>query len=117
MATKSEVQQFLREFKTKKKIFQIVFRDDREKNVNTLAALEIMPKQRGETLDELVWKDYSEGPIEDAMNRIADLWVFGKTIKNREIYIKISLGSENNPVICISFHLAEHPMSYPFKNN
>lgn len=117
MATKREVQHFLKEFKTKKKIFQVVFRDDRGKNLNTLSALEITPKQREKTLEELIWQDYAQGPIEDTLNRIADLWIFGKMIKKKEIYIKISLGIENNPVICISFHIAEHPMSYPLKNN
>ncbi len=44
------------------------------------------------------------------------MWVFGKDIKGREVYIKISLGLENCQTICISFHLAEHNMQYPFKD-
>ena len=43
------------------------------------------------------------------------MWVFGKLIKNHEIYIKISLGIEGSSVICISFHLAEYKMTYPLK--
>lgn len=82
---KSEVNQFLKEFKTKKKIFQILFRDDRGKNLQTLAELEISPLQREQTLDTLVYQDYSEGPIPDNLYHIADLWVFGKTIKNKEV--------------------------------
>ena len=35
--------------------------------------------------------------------------------KNREIYIKIMLGCAGSQTICISFHIAEHPLSYPFK--
>ena len=113
--TKKKVNQFLKEFKTKKKIFQILFRDDRGKNLRTLTALEITPHQREETLDNLVYQDYAEGPKKDNFNQISDLWVFGKNVKDKEIYIKISLGAENNPVICISFHIAEHPMTYPLK--
>lgn len=45
----------------------------------------------------------------------ADMWVFGVIIKRNEIYIKITLGLENSQVICISFHTAEHPLSFPFK--
>ena len=43
------------------------------------------------------------------------MWVFGPLYKNIEIYVKISMGKENNRVICISFHLAESKMNYPFK--
>lgn len=59
--------------------------------------------------------DYSEGPKTDTLNAGAPLWVFGKLVKNKMIYIKISVGPENRPVICISFHEAEHEMSFPFK--
>ena len=41
--------------------------------------------------------------------------VFGKDVKGREVYIKITLGYQNGQTICISFHIAEHPMNYPFK--
>jgi hypothetical protein len=37
-------------------------------------------------------------------------------VNNTEVYIKISMGLYNSQVICISFHDAEHPMNYPFKN-
>jgi hypothetical protein len=40
----------------------------------------------------------------------ADMWIFGKTIKGQEVYIKITLGFAGAQVICISFHVAEHPM-------
>ena len=41
--------------------------------------------------------------------------VFGKDVKNREVYIKIMMSELVPQTICISFHLAEHPMKYPFK--
>ena len=44
------------------------------------------------------------------------MWVFGKEVKNREVYIKISMGKANEETICISFHIAEHQIMYPFKN-
>jgi hypothetical protein len=46
-----------------------------------------------------------------------EMWVFGKEINKHEIYIKITMGQPNQSVICISFHIAEHPMIYPLKNN
>ena len=32
-----------------------------------------------------------------------------------ELYIKIALGQPNSRTVCISFHLAEHPIRYAFK--
>jgi hypothetical protein len=63
----------------------------------------------------LIATDYCEGPIKDKMNIESDMWVFGKIVKKKEIYIKITMGDFSNPVICISFHLAEKPMQYVFK--
>ena len=60
-------------------------------------------------------KDYSKGPVEEKLYGGADMWVFGKTIKNRDVYIKITMGPIGSSVICISFHLAQHKMNYPFK--
>lgn len=40
----------------------------------------------------------------------------GKDVKGHEVYIKITLGLPNSSTICISFHIAEHKMNYPFKN-
>lgn len=45
------------------------------------------------------------------------MWVFGKSINKKEIYIKISTGLPNNKTWCISFHIAEHKMHYPFSEN
>ena len=60
-------------------------------------------------------QDYVEGPVIDLLNKRTEMWVFGKDVKEREVYIKITLGYQNGQTICISFHLAEHPMRYPFK--
>ena len=60
-------------------------------------------------------EDYSEGPIIDTLNRIGEMWVFGKDVAEQEIYIKISLGYPNSSTICISFHVAELPMRYPHR--
>lgn len=43
------------------------------------------------------------------------MWVFGIDIKGKEVYIKLSKGLPNGPVICHSFHVAERKMKYPFK--
>lgn len=31
--------------------------------------------------------DYVQGPVIDELNRLGEMWVFGKEVKAREIYI------------------------------
>ncbi len=115
MTTIYEVESFLKEFKTKMRFFPILFLDDRGKNAQALLDLEITPITRKEIIGKLNTGDYCEGPLEEKMRGILPMWVFGKEIKGTEVYIKISMGIANSSVICISFHLAEYPMNYPFK--
>lgn len=117
MASKEEVALFLKQFHQKLEIYSIVFRDDRNKNLSTLALLDIPPSTRIQIIKEITVEDYSEGPIVDTLNKINEIWVFGKDIQKHEIYIKISLGHPNCSTICISFHVAEHSMKYPYKKD
>lgn len=117
MTSKHEVDQFLIEFKIKMKVFGILFLDDRGKNQQTLFDLEITPIMRREIIGSLQTEDHVEGPLEEKMRGILPMWVFGKKVKSMEIYIKISMGNKNSPALCISFHVAEHGLIYPFKNS
>jgi hypothetical protein len=116
MATENEVNQFLKEFKYKMGFYRIIFRDDRTKNFQALLDLDIKGEKRKEIIKDIEIKDYCEGPLDDVLYGNSSMWVFGKIYKETEIYIKISMGMLNQPVICISFHKAEHLMNYPFKN-
>ena len=87
----------------------------RDKNIQTLLDLDITSSSRTKIIKELEVEDYSEGPLVEKMNGWHDMWVFGKQIKGNEVYIKVTMGKENNNSICISFHIAERPMKYPFK--
>ena len=115
MITENEVATFLKDFKNKMKIWDVLFRDDRGKNAQTLIDLELRPIERKAVLENLQNKDYSEGSLAEKLYGGTDMWVFGKMIKKKEIYIKISMGIANSQVICISFHLAQHKMNYPLK--
>ena len=115
MLSKEEVQRFLDQFHAKMKVFGIIYRDDRGKNKQTLEELEIVPIYRKVVIESLSKEDYVQGPVIDELNRLGEMWVFGKDVKRREIYIKIMMGCEGSQTICISFHIAEHPLSYPFK--
>ncbi|MFZ1749426.1 MAG: hypothetical protein WAU01_04520 [Saprospiraceae bacterium] len=115
MSTEAEVSSFLNDFKEKMKIWDVLFRDDRGKNAQTLIDLELRPIERKVILETLETKDYSGGPIEERLYGGADMWVFGKTVKKKEVYIKITMGALGSSVICISFHLAQHNIKYPLK--
>ena len=115
MSIETEVTSFLNDFKTKMKFWDVLFRDDRGKNAQALVDLELRPMERKTILETLETKDYSEGPLEEKLYGGADMWVFGKTIKKKEVYIKITMGAMGCSVICISFHLAQHKMNYPLK--
>ncbi|PWK28264.1 hypothetical protein LV89_01047 [Arcicella aurantiaca] len=113
--TKDIVQSFLDDFKVKMMILDIVFLNNRVKNAQTLALLEIPVSKQKQIIEELAIENYSEGPIEDTNFVGSPLWVFGKSIKGHELYIKISMGLPNRSTICISFHIAEFPINYPLK--
>ena len=116
MNTKDEVQRFLCQFKTKMEFFGIIYRDDRGKNQQALEELEIVPMYRVDVIKSLTVEDYVQGPLNDMLNKLGEMWVFGKEVKGREIYIKIMMGCARSHTICISFHIAEHPLSYPFRS-
>jgi hypothetical protein len=115
MGKEEEVAAFLKDFKEKMKFWDVLFRDERGKNSQALVELELRPIDRKNTLENLVITDYSEGPLEEKLYGGTAMWVFGKTLKKKEIYIKITMGAIGSSVICISFHVAEHKMNYPLK--
>jgi hypothetical protein len=113
---KAEVNEFLSDFREKRRTFEIIF-IDRPKNKQALLDLEIRPIDREKFIDQLSIEDFSEGPLPEDWHGSKEMWVFGKVIKGHEVYIKICLGAPNSNVICISFHISEYPMSYPFRSN
>ena len=110
---KLEIEAFLNTLKAKLSIYNIIF-ENRDKNSNTLLDLGITKTQRRKHIDNLQVEDYVSGPTPDSFGG-TDLWVFGVNIYATEIYIKFQLNTANKPVICISFHTAEHTLTYPFK--
>lgn len=114
MTEQSDVEQFLKQFKVKLKVFDVRY-IGREKNTQALLDMEMVPAARTKILENLEAEDYCEGPLGETMHGTGNMWVFGKEILGNEIYIKVAMGQQNNSVICISFHPAEHPLDYPFK--
>lgn len=116
MTTKQEVENFLKEFKEKMKIWDVLFRSDRDSNIQALADLDIRPIDRKKILEKLKATEYSEGPIAETLYGGSSMWVFCKNINKQEVYIKITMGPANQQVICISFHIAKFKMDVPFKS-
>lgn len=115
MATKQEVEHFLNQVKDKIRVFDVVFRP-RDKNLDTLSALDITAMRRKEYLMNLKAEDYYAGPKQDTYDTTKpDYYEFGIQIKGETVYIKISHGLLNKPVDCMSFHIATFPMNYPLK--
>lgn len=113
MTTISEIEQFLTDFKQKLDVFDIIFLN-RTKNFEALLILGITGEQRLDHIRSIETANFSSGPNKDTNNtNMPDYWVFGKNLNNREIYIKINMGTTSNPVICMSFHESEYSMDYP----
>lgn len=110
---KEDVEQFLKEFLSKITLFDVIIKRERKKNLQTMLDLELTNVSAREHLKKLTYKDFYQGPTKDYAGG-PDLWEFGKTIKKKEVYIKITLGNLNKPVICISFHYPSKTIKYPF---
>jgi len=69
-----------------------------------------------ETLLGLSVEDYCEGPCQDR-DQPGELWVFGKAIENKVVYIKLKLASFGplRIVRVVSFHFAEYTLEHPFE--
>jgi hypothetical protein len=115
MATKDQVESFLKELREKIRFNDIAFRP-RDKNLDSLAEIDIVPIDRIEYIKKLTYLNYKSGPNKDTYDpKKPDYYEFGIEINSVEVYIKISLGLFNKRVDCMSFHKAERPITYPLK--
>ena len=71
-----------------------------------------------ERLKELTISDYSETLVDNEDEDPPLLFVFGKDINNRLVYIKLKIkGSDSKKVLCLSFHYAMHEMTFPYRQS
>lgn len=116
MTNNQQVELFLKCLIDKIRLMEVAFRP-RDKNLEALAELDITPIKRIEYLMNLKVENYCSGPNKDTYDPCKpDYYEFGIQIKGKETYIKISLGLSGKMVDCMSFHVAQFPMSYPLKN-
>ncbi len=68
-----------------------------------------------ERLKELTVSEYSETKIDKDDFNPPLLFVFGKDINRRLVYIKLKIkGEQRRRVLCVSFHYAREPMTFPY---
>lgn len=86
-----------------------------QKNKETLLELNYNSEDIKIELMKLGIEQYVES-VPDTRDGII-LNVFSKTIKNKQVYIKVKIRSkENKKVLCLSFHFAEHKINFfPYK--
>jgi len=66
-------------------------------------------------LKELTAEEYSETLIDKDNFDPPLLFVFGKKINNKQIYVKLKIKEEQSSyILCVSFHYAKAKMSFPY---
>jgi hypothetical protein len=81
----------------------------------TLLDLDYNSEDVMEKLKELTFHDYSETLVDRDDLNPPFLFVFGKDINGRQVYIKLKIkGDRLRHILCVSFHYAEYEMQLPF---
>lgn len=94
----------------------------KKENRDTLLALGFSLQDIKYEISNLSLDNYCEGPC-DAHEHKDQVWIFGKIMNNREIYIKLCIsdfdnaGNKIKTLYCLSFHFAQKPMNHPYKRN
>lgn len=92
-------------------------KDEIEYSTNyTLVDLEYDSFDVVERLKELTVAEYSETLIDKDDDKPPLLFVFGKDINAKLVYIKLKIkGETEKKVLCLSFHYAKYDMKFPYK--
>ena len=71
-----------------------------------------------ERLKELTIAEYSETLVDKDDDKPPLLFVFGKDINSRLVYIKLKIkGEQTKRVLCLSFHYAKYDMVFHINND
>ena len=107
---KGEVTAFLEELK------MFLEKDDAEHSTPyTLLDLDYDIEDIADRLKELTVEEYSETKIDKDDLNPPLLFVFGKKINRKLVYIKHALSqSRKRHVLCVSFHYAKDKMKFPY---
>lgn len=65
-------------------------------------------------LKELTVREYSETKIDKDDVNPPLLFVFGKDINGKLVYVKLKIRNQPRQVVCVSFHYAKEKMEFPY---
>lgn len=90
-------------------------KDIRYSTPYTMVDLEYDDSDVTARLSELTIRDYCETLVDKDDVNPPLLFVFGKDIKGKQIYIKLKIkGNERKRILCVSFHYAKEKMMFPY---
>ena len=89
--------------------------DEKHSTPYTLLDLDYDAWDVVDRLKELTVAEYSETKIDTDNDDPPILFVFGKNINGKLVYVKLKIrGEENRRVLCVSFHYARDKMNFPY---
>ena len=89
--------------------------DEEHSTPYTLLDLDYDTWDVAERLKEMTVAEYSETKIDKNDLDPPLLFVFGKDINRRLVYVKLKIkGDQRRRVLCVSFHYAREPMKFPY---
>ena len=113
MAVPHEITEFLKKFKhVLTQGFIIIPRNDYKL---TCSYLGITISDVKDTISQLTYKDYVNGPEKDKGKPGNMIWEFGVHMQGQDIYIKLSDDFSFNRAKCLSFHIAAYSFKFPYK--
>ncbi len=81
----------------------------------TMDDLEYTEEDVIEELRSLTLENYSGTLLDQDNPNPPLLYVFGKTINKKQVYIKLKLkGEQRKRILCVSFHYAKEAMLFPY---
>lgn len=80
----------------------------------TLLALDYDAEDVVNRLKELKVEEHSETKIDKDDVNPPILFVFGKDINGKLIYVKLKIRDQQKQVVCVSFHYAKDKMEFPY---
>ncbi|HBA49662.1 MAG TPA: hypothetical protein DCZ91_18065 [Lachnospiraceae bacterium] len=89
--------------------------DQKYSTAYTLLDLDYDTEDVVERLKELTIAEYSETKIDKDDLNPPLLFVFGKDIYSKLVYVKLKMkGDQHRHVLCVSFHYAKERMAFPY---
>jgi hypothetical protein len=87
----------------------------KKRDMDNLTCLGISYRTALDIIKNLTYECYVSGPEQDHLCEDQDVFVFGESYEDIELYIKLTFRKRDDLFI-MSFHQAQYKMNYPLKN-